>query len=87
MWFYGCIFLVNVLAVFCSVIAMNKLLREQKVLAKKLDNIALSSSFGNTDTEEQQSHSSAKRKKNSVFSTVVVRCILYPLGKIQIYNT
>lgn len=82
MWFYGCIFFVNVIAIVCSITAMIKLLHEHKQLEKKMNNIALQSSFTSRDNERLDK--SLKKKRNAIFTTVVVRCILYPLGKIHL---
>lgn len=79
MWFYGFIFFVNVIAIFCSVAAMIKLLHEQKLLAQKMNGIAISSSLTDIHTDENMD-TSIKKRHSYVFSTVVVRCIVYPLG-------
>lgn len=78
MWFYGFIFFVNVIAIFCSVAAMIKLIREQKALAEKMNDIAISSSLSNIHADENMD-TSIKKRHSYVFSTVVVRCIVYPL--------
>ncbi|KAI9483016.1 MAG: hypothetical protein EXX96DRAFT_556540 [Benjaminiella poitrasii] len=82
MWFYGFIFFINIVAVICSILAMSKLIHEQKQVASKMRYINASSSFTNNNTD-QHLEKTVKKRHNSVFTKVVLRCIIYPLGTFE----
>jgi hypothetical protein len=84
MWFYGFIFFVNVVAILCSVLALVKLIKELRVVAAKLQHGNDHSSIVDRTTENQM-NKSIKKRQSGVFTKVVLRCIIYPLGKYMIY--
>ncbi|KAI7907801.1 uncharacterized protein BX663DRAFT_547475 [Cokeromyces recurvatus] len=68
MCFYAFIFFVNIIAVLCSIVAIKKLIHEQKLVASRMDpNI------------RPQLYQIVKKRLNNVFTKVVLRCIIYPL--------
>lgn len=79
MWCYGFIFFVNIIAVCCSVIAMTKLILEQRVVESRMHSINADSEFTSKQTDKQLDKT-VKRRHNNVFSKVVLRCTIYPLG-------
>ncbi|KAL9544746.1 hypothetical protein PS6_008597 [Mucor atramentarius] len=78
MWCYGFIFFVNIIAVCCSVIAMTKLILEQRVVESRMHSINADSEFTSKQTDKQLDKT-VKRRHNNVFSKVVLRCTIYPL--------
>jgi hypothetical protein len=80
MWFYAFLFFVNVVAIVCSILALIKLLKVLRVVAVKLQHENDHSSVVDRKTENQMKKT-IKRKQSSVFAKVVLRCIIYPLGK------
>lgn len=73
MWYYGFLFLINVCAVFFSIIALCKLISEQRAIRENIDkNIYM----GETSTTTSPNKYQARR--SAVISKVVIRCIVYP---------
>ncbi|KAI8887108.1 hypothetical protein K501DRAFT_269079 [Backusella circina FSU 941] len=73
MWYYSFLFFVNVIAIICSVAAMVKLVNEQHTLKRNMDALNNNSALPNNN------YSTVKEQQNSVFTKVVLRCIIYPL--------
>ncbi|KAI9356102.1 hypothetical protein BD770DRAFT_411446 [Pilaira anomala] len=72
-WFYAFLFFSIFIAALCSLIASLKLLREQHIIRKKVENST--SVNPNTDLEIQK----YIRNQTAVFRKVLIRCVLYPL--------
>lgn len=81
MWFYGFLFLTVVIAAVCSIIALIKLMREHHTLTGKWTHIT---SMSQTADSNQSSIEQRIKSQTNIFLRVVLRCILYPLGKV--YN-
>ena len=63
---------------------MTKLIYEQRLVATKMHIINADSEFTSKYTDNQLDKS-VKQQHSNVFSKVVLRCIIYPLGNITIY--
>lgn len=55
------------------------------MFAAQLQNDNDNSSVANRRNEDQM-QKSIKKRQSSVFTKVVLRCIIYPLGKYSMYN-
>lgn len=77
MWFYSFLFFSIFTAAICSVIAAVKLIREQRIITQidPNDTIEPINAAINND------HSQYNKNHSSVFRRVVIRCVMYPLGK------
>ncbi|KAK4509633.1 uncharacterized protein ATC70_006935 [Mucor velutinosus] len=79
MWCYAFIFFVNIIAVCCSIMAMTKLIREQRFVESRMHTIN-----ANSELTDRQLNKSVKQQHSNVFSKVVLRCIIYPLVPFQV---
>lgn len=83
MWHYAFIFLSIVIATACSVIALIKLVREHNNSINRFIHVTSDSQTVNT-TNNIILQQRLKYQSN-VFTKVVSRCIIYPLGTIDSY--
>ncbi|KAI9308957.1 hypothetical protein BJ944DRAFT_259308 [Cunninghamella echinulata] len=75
MWYYGFLFLINVCAVLFSIIALCKLVSEQRAIRENIDkNIYM----GEASTNNNQAPNKYQTRRSTVISKVVIRCIVYP---------
>ncbi|GAN07384.1 hypothetical protein MAM1_0159d06881 [Mucor ambiguus] len=78
MWYYGFIFFVNIIAVCCSIMAMIKLIQEQRSVQSRMHTINANSEFTSKQTGRHL-NKTVRQRHNNVFSKVVMRCTIYPL--------
>lgn len=77
MWHYGFIFLSIVIATGCSIIALVKLVHEHNNLISRFIHIASTSETADTANSNIQQRI---KSQSNIFTKVVSRCIIYPLG-------
>lgn len=80
MWFYSFLFFSIFVAALCSAIASIKLVREQRMITYENESSeTINAAIDGGSTQYN-------RRKPNVFRRVIIRCVMYPLGKNQTQN-